>query len=344
MSHNGPNDVQPGTSTAAEGENLDLLTTIYYYYAWLNESAQQAGPENPSYVQPSLTAPSGTGMPPHPSPPYPGPSEDPHPSQDPRRHTPDPFATATQLGLEHLFHPQIPPRTPKVFPPPTVRTEARGIGYAASSTDGHRAPSEPTRPPGSVASAPAQGSKTQRSVTGGATPPTAPGAPGPSTLVVLEEITQSPELPVVSSCDFGGILTLGDALKKDFSQISRDSASRAFPSNHFAGKMAFWHLVRIFNRDLRKVFRPRRKQVTVVTTRKSIMQQPSKARLAYLVAREMEKYLKECNLRQTPFPYTLDDIILRRIDLVSKGTLRPRLYVHVRQPRPVRSSTSAATC
>ncbi len=28
-----------------------------------------------------------------------------------------------------------------------------------------------------------------------------------------------------------------------------------------------------------------------------------------------------------PFLYTLDNIILRRVDLVSKGTVRPRLYI-----------------
>ncbi len=90
------------------------------------------------------------------------------------------------------------------------------------------------------------------------------------------------------------------------------------------------------------------------------------ARLAYLVAREMEKYLvrfyartsrsvtvrsdasllnfqMECNLRQKPFPYTLDDIVLRRIDLASKGTLRPRLFAYACQARPVRSA-SAAMC
>ncbi|KAM5544444.1 hypothetical protein V8D89_002104 [Ganoderma adspersum] len=162
-------------------------------------------------------------------------------------------------------------------------------------------------------------------------------------LAVLQEITQSSDMPASYVCDFGSTLTLKSALslKKDLSRMSGDGAKRAFPSRQFAAKMAFFH---VFNRDLGNTYRLRRKQVTVTTTRGyAVKQQPSKARLAYLVAREMEKYLRECNLRQQPFPYTLDDIVLRRIDLESRGTLRPRLFVYVRGPCSIRS-TSAATC
>lgn len=48
-------------------------------------------------------------------------------------------------------------------------------------------------------------------------------------------------------------------------------------------------------------------------------------------------------MRKIPFPYTLDNIVLRRIDLVSKGTLRPRLYIRARARRTTRA-TSMATC
>lgn len=93
--------------------------------------------------------------------------------------------------------------------------------------------------------------------------------------------------------------------------MSGYGATQAFPTHKFAAKMAFLHVVRAiqivvkvvgvafwltneheqFNHALGSTYRPRRKQVTVTTTRRKVRQQPSKARLAYLVAREMKKYL-----------------------------------------------------
>ena len=47
------------------------------------------------------------------------------------------------------------------------------------------------------------------------------------------------------SYNYGATLTLGNALKKDFSLISGDSTQRAFPSRDFAVKLAIWLEVRM---------------------------------------------------------------------------------------------------
>ena len=47
------------------------------------------------------------------------------------------------------------------------------------------------------------------------------------------------------SYNYGATLTLGNALKKDFSLISGDSTQRAFPSRDFAVKLAMWLKVRM---------------------------------------------------------------------------------------------------
>ncbi|KAI1784681.1 hypothetical protein LXA43DRAFT_1101125 [Ganoderma leucocontextum] len=321
MSHNNPNDTHFGPYRVADSEDR---WNIPDYHAPLSTPAPQPGREVPEYAQPSLAVPWASSVLSLPSPFNPPEPEDQDPSQGPHYHASNFLATAAHPWWEYLFQ-------------PPVGTDPLGMGYAAPSTNDYHTPSRSMLPP-SVASAPAAASKTKSSVTRGAPRLTAAGAPRPSIPMALEEITLPRELLVLSSCDFGSTLTLGDALKKHLSQISGDSSSRAFPSHTCAAKLAFW-----LEFDLGSDFGSRRKQVTVGATRKSVIEQPSKARLAHLVAREMEKYLNECKLRHKPFPYSLDDIVLRRIDLASRGTLRPRLYVNVGRPRSVRS-TSMATC
>ncbi|PIL25501.1 hypothetical protein GSI_13392 [Ganoderma sinense ZZ0214-1] len=339
MSDNGPNDLEP-RSPFAPAEVTSGNFAMNPHYA---SSGTQAARETPLYVHSFFAPPAWSGPPLYPSPPYSAKHSGPHVPQHPRD-SPNRFAPTYPQAWAPQPQPQLPAHIPDVFPQVVRGTDVRNVRYAAPPV-GSPCPRSDRMPPYNGPSAPPSGSSdTQKRVNGDAMRYAAHDSqvPGPSTLVVqvLEEITHSPETPASSACDFDGTLTLGDALRKTFSRISGHGSRRAFPGYRFAAKMTFLHM---FNPDLGSSYRPRKKQVTVVTTRRSVVQQPSEARLAYLVAREMEKYLKECELRGKPFPYSLDQIVLRRIDLASRGTLRPRLFPRVRPPRSVRSS-SAATC
>ncbi|PIL25499.1 hypothetical protein GSI_13390 [Ganoderma sinense ZZ0214-1] len=307
------NDVQSHASATNEG--VELFNTLYcmFYGGSVSHGSCPSSYPSPPYV-----------------------SEGRH-SSDPFT---DLFVTAAYPGWQYLFQPQIPPSALGAFPTVAVGTEALNINYPSPTSNNLHGPSQSMPPPhdSSIAAA----SDTPVLVMGTGTRPEVAGhlpPPGSTLPMVPDEIIIPYEKPPLFSCDFGNTgLTLGDALKKDFSRISVDGTKRAFPSHNCAAKLAFWLVFK-----LGSDFRSRRKQITVVTTRKGVYHQPSKLQGSPSAPRGPRDGARECAMRQRPFPYTLDDIVLRRIDLISKGTLRPRLYVQVRRPPSIRAP-SVAVC
>ncbi|KAI0744504.1 hypothetical protein C8Q76DRAFT_789029 [Earliella scabrosa] len=114
--------------------------------------------------------------------------------------------------------------------------------------------------------------------------------------------------------------SLTKALEGDFSEIP-DHGSVAFDDVTMAQKMSY--------RFQFVGYKPYSRQVTVLCVGKGAQLQPTKGSLATLAAREIKRFIEECENRKDAkaFPYEFDQLVLLEIRLVSRGSLQPCIGV-----------------
>ncbi|KAI0748927.1 hypothetical protein C8Q74DRAFT_1374311 [Fomes fomentarius] len=120
---------------------------------------------------------------------------------------------------------------------------------------------------------------------------------------------------ILASLDYGAF-PLSDALKANFSNLS-DSAEPAFSDLVMAQKVSFRYL-------------PTSDRTPCEGGEH---RQPTKGEMATYAARVMAKYITERDNRGMPVPYQMEDLVLISIDVVSKGSVQPRIGVRLQKPR-----------
>ena len=128
--------------------------------------------------------------------------------------------------------------------------------------------------------------------------------------------------PSVFSVTYGSDCRVAMLLQKDLSGVpDPDDTPLSLRSNR--GPLSLKPSFRMEFRDYPKYNR----QVNSARSTNGHSIPPTKGRLAFLAARELQKFLDKCKRERNPFRYSLDELYLLSIDCVSSGSLQPRFGI-----------------